>query len=463
LRFDYAQRPFRERSLSVVEAQKNKNKMKKTNQEPTVSIGIVSYKTMNFILHDGYTFEGESVSGENEVSFDSGKIRWNGKLYNELLFTAKDDNSSFTLKDVIIGVNFHWERKEDQRFQGDLKFIVEGDLLTAINILSVENYLISVISSEMSSTASLELLKAHAVISRAWLLAQIEKNKIIEAENQDYCVFIETEDERIRWFDREDHTQFDVCADDHCQRYQGISRAFDNIERVREAVHSTSGEVLLYNDKICDARYHKCCGGMLEEFETCWEDVRHPYLVRVRDADKGVDEGYDLTDEVQAIKWIAERPTAYCDTTDAKILSQVLNNYDQETTDFYRWKVEYSQKELSDLIRERSGIDFGEIVDLIPVERGPSARLFKLKVVGTKRTMIIGKELEIRRILSKSHLYSSGFFVEKKDGKFILHGAGWGHGAGLCQIGAAVMGENGDKYDKILTHYYVDAEIKRLY
>jgi len=435
--------------------------MTKTNQNPTVSIGIVSYKTMDFILHDGYTFDGENVSGKNEVSFEAGKISWNGKLYDELLFEAKDDNASFTLKDVIIGVNFHWERKEDQRFQGSLKFIVEGDLLTAVNILSVENYLISVISSEMSSSASLELLKAHAVISRSWLLAQIEKNKIISAENQTYSTFTETDDERIRWYDREDHTNFDVCADDHCQRYQGISRAFENIEQVRDAVGSTSGEILLYDEKICDARYHKCCGGMLEDFQTCWEDVEHPYLVRVRDAE--TDEGFDLTNEAQAVKWINERPEAYCNTTDAKILSQVLNNYDQETTDFYRWKVEYSQAELSDLIRERSGIDFGDIVDLIPVQRGPSARLFKLKVVGTKKTMIIGKELEIRRILSKSHLYSSGFYVEKSGDKFILHGTGWGHGAGLCQIGAAVMGEKGFKYDKILTHYYVDAEIKKLY
>jgi len=435
--------------------------MTKTNQNPTVSIGIVSYKTMDFILHDDYTFDGESVSGQNEVSFEAGKICWNGKMYDELLFEAKNDNSSFTLKDVIIGVNFHWERKEDQRFQGSLKFIVEGDLLTAVNILSVENYLISVISSEMSSSASLELLKAHAVISRSWLLAQIEKNKIISAENQTYSTFTETDDERIRWYDREDHTNFDVCADDHCQRYQGISRAFENIEQVRDAVGSTSGEVLLYDEKICDARYHKCCGGMLEEFETCWEDIKHPYLARVRDAE--FDENFDLTNEAQAVKWIKERPEAYCNTTDKKILSQVLNNYDQETTDFYRWKVEYSQAELSELVHERSGIDFGDILDLIPVQRGPSARLFKLKVVGTKKTMIIGKELEIRRILSKSHLYSSGFYVEKNGDTFILHGTGWGHGAGLCQIGAAVMGEKGFKYDNILTHYYVDAEIKKLY
>jgi len=437
--------------------------MTKNNQNPTISVGIVSYKTMYFVFHDTYHVNGESVSGEHEVSYEDGQVRWNGKLYDSLHFKASNENASFTLKDVIIGVNFHWERKEDQRFQGDLKFVVEGDLLTAVNILSVEDYLISVISSEMSSTASLDLLKAHAVISRSWLLAQIEKNKILEAENQDYCVFTETEDERIRWYDREDHVNFDVCADDHCQRYQGISRAFENIDRVREAVGSTSGEVLLYDNKICDARYHKCCGGMLEEFETNWEDINHPYLVRVRDAKAGVDEGYDLTDEAQAVKWIQERPPAFCNTTDAKVLAQVLNNYDQETMDFYRWTVKYSQAEVSELIRERSGIDFGDIIDLIPVQRGVSGRLFKLKVVGTKRTMIIGKELEIRRILSKSHLYSGGFYVEKADGHFILHGAGWGHGSGLCQIGAAMMGENGYTYDKILTHYYVDAEIKKLY
>jgi SpoIID/LytB domain protein len=434
---------------------------------PTIQVGVMSAKSIEFQLNGIFRpSEIKNVKGVATVCDDSAFVLRLGDqeqtFRDFVLFEpVNEEEAYFELHHVVIGVQFHWEREETQRFKGKLKIYVENGMLTAVTILPLQDYLLSVISSEMSSSASLELLKAHAVISRSWLLAQIEKNKIISAEKQVYSAFTETDQERIRWYDREDHINFDVCGDDHCQRYQGISRAFENIEQVREAVGSTSGEILFYDDKICDARYHKCCGGMLEEFETCWEDIKHPYLARVRDAE--FDEGFDLTNEEQAVKWIKERPEAYCNTTDAKILSQVLNNYDQETTDFYRWKVEYSQAELSELVRERSGIDFGDIVDLIPIQRGPSARLFKLKVVGTKRTMIIGKELEIRRILSKSHLYSSGLCVEKNGDKFILHGAGWGHGAGLCQIGAAVMGEKGFKYDKILTHYYVDAEIKKLY
>lgn len=430
--------------------------------EPKVSVGILWNKEISFILNSEYLFQGKKITGENSISFADGQILWNGNYYKELYFESEDNLASFTIKDVVIGINFHWERKEDQRFQGALKLIVENDMTTAINLISVEDYLISVISSEMSATASLELLKAHAVISRSWLLAQIEKNKEIQASQEKYCAFTETEDELIRWYDREDHVNFDVCADDHCQRYQGITRAFSNIEIVKQAVNETRGQVLRYNNKICDARFYKCCGGATEIFENCWEDVNHPYLAPIRD---GVDakDLPDLTQESEAEKWILSRPAAFCDTQDAHVLGQVLNNYDQETTDFYRWEVEYDQNELSELAFKRSGIDFGTIQELISIQRGISGRIIKLKIVGTKKTLTIGKELEIRRTLSTSHLYSSAFIVEKKDDKFILTGAGWGHGAGLCQIGAAVMGEKGYSYDKILLHYYIGAEVEKLY
>ncbi len=430
--------------------------------EPKVSVGILWNKKITFILNEAYLYQGLETSGENTVSFSDGKIVWNGSAYDELYFEPKHKDASFTIKDVVIGINFHWERKEDQEFQGALKLIVENDTITAINIISVEDYLTSVISSEMSATASLELLKAHAVISRSWLLAQIEKNREIIAQEEKYTTFIETEDERIRWYDREDHVNFDVCADDHCQRYQGITRANSNIDIVKQAIEETRGQVLKSENKICDARFSKCCGGIVEEFQNCWEDTKFPYLVKLRDDDSTKDIP-DLTQEQESIKWIHTRPSAFCNTQDKKVLSQVLNNYDQETTDFYRWQVLYTQTELSELAYRRSGIDFGTIQELIPIERGTSGRLIKLKIVGSKKTMTIGKELEIRRTLSESHLYSSAFTVDKKDDQFILTGAGWGHGVGLCQIGAAVMGEKGYQYNQILLHYYIDATIEKLY
>ncbi|MDR0845795.1 MAG: SpoIID/LytB domain-containing protein [Tannerella sp.] len=436
-------------------------------KEPEISVGILQNETISFTFRSEYSFQGKVFTGEQSASFRHGKIDWNGSGFDELLFTPGTENASFILQDVVIGINFHWERKEDQVFQGSLKLIAENGKIQVINILPVENYLISVISSEMSATASLELLKAHAVISRSWLLAQIEKQQELkEQEMQDTTCgtpsFREDEHEIIRWYDREDHLLFDVCADDHCQRYQGITRASTNLGTIKEAVNGTRGEALLYAGKICDARFYKCCGGVVEEFQNTWENVRHPYLVKLRD-DAGASACPDLTVEAEAEKWIRSRPSAFCNTQDKEILSQVLNNYDQETTDFYRWTVTYSQDELSDLARERSGIDFGRIEELVPVERGVSGRLVKLKIIGSKRTMIIGKELEIRRILSKSHLFSSAFIAEKKDGLFTLTGAGWGHGVGLCQIGAAVMGEKGFTYQQILLHYYVGAETKHLY
>ena len=430
--------------------------------EPNVSVGILSSKTITFSFRSDYTHLEKKVDSKHSVSYQDGKILWKGMLYEQLLFEPTKANASFIIQNVIIGINFHWERKEDQEFQGALKLIIEDDQITAINLIKVEDYLTSVISSEMSATASLELLKAHAVISRSWLLAQIKKNKEIIADKTDYSAFQETENEFIRWYDREDHIHFDVCADDHCQRYQGITRASSNIETVKQAIAETRGQVLTSEEKICDARFSKCCGGAVEEFQNCWEDTKFSYLVKLRD-DVNPDDLPDLTIEAESLKWIKTRPTAFCNTQDKKILSQVLNNYDQETMDFYRWKVTYTQEELSALILRRSSIDFGVIQELIPIQRGTSGRLIKLKIVGSKKTLIIGKELEIRRILSNSHLYSSAFYVERGGKQFTIIGAGWGHGVGLCQIGAAVMGERGYSYDKILLHYYVGADIKYLY
>lgn len=445
-------------------------------KEPKVHVGILFEPQIEFTLLAPYRQDGREVNGNQTVTFDHGRILWQGRLYDELFFEPEDEqNASFELHGVTIGINFHWERKEDQRFQGALRIIVENDKLTAVNVIRVEDYLTSVISSEMSATASLELLKAHAVISRSWLLAQINKNKEIVAKHTDYKACTQTNDELIRWFDREDHTRFDVCADDHCQRYQGITRASTDI--VRQAIQATRGQVLMSEGKICDARFSKCCGGAFEEFQYCWEDTPYSYLRKQRDwrirqgnTSQPASDLPDLTVEAEADRWIRTSPESFCNTTDKHILSQVLNNYDQETTDFYRWRVEYTQDELSALILKRSGIDYGQIIDLVPVARGTSGRLWKLKIVGTKRTLTIGKELEIRHTLSPSHLYSSAFVVDKNDlspegipGRFTLIGAGWGHGVGLCQIGAAVMGEQGYKYDEILLHYYIGASIEPIY
>ncbi len=406
-----------------------------TQKEPNVMVGIVSAEKISFVLNKPYTAKGEVLTGLQTVEFFEGGILWRGNQYRELTFTPQDDDASFSLYDVTIGVNFHWERKETQVFCGTLRLVVEADKIVAINELPVEIYLTSVISSEMSASASLEFLKAHAVISRSWLLAQMTKRQQQESGGASFFSFIKKDDELIRWYDRDDHTIFDVCADDHCQRYQGITK--QSSPAVEQAIQATRGQILAYEDEICDTRFSKCCGGQTEEFQYCWEDTPKPYLVSFHDP--------------------------YCNTNDKHILSQVLNDFDQETPDFYRWTVEYTQDKLSELVNRKLKDDFGTITDLIPLERGKSGRIWKLKIVGTKKSFTIGKELEIRRALSETHLYSSAFEVEKQDDRFILHGSGWGHGVGLCQIGAAVMGEQGKTYDEILLFYYRNAEIKQLY
>lgn len=440
--------------------------------QPNISIGIVSAKEISFELYGEFVIAGvgKKLSGKFKAKMadNSIKLIFDGKEIlskSEIVINPIDiETESFLLKDVVIGINFHWQKKEKQRFRGKLKFIIEKDLITAVNILPLEEYLTSVISSEMSPNSSLELLKAHAVVSRSWLLAQLAK----KSKTKSSSVETDTEEELIRWYDREDHFNYDFCADDHCQRYQGIGRVVN--DHAVAAINATRGLILIYNNEICDTRYSKCCGGITEIFENVWENTPHKYLEVLTDY-KYENETFikGLTEETLAAKWIKSNPNAFCNTSDAKILKQVLVDFDQSTKDFFRWKVEYSQEEISNIIKEKSGYDFGEILDLIPVERGTSSRLTKLKIVGSKKVKTIGKELEIRRTLSKTHLYSSSFIVSKEEivngvpQKFILEGAGWGHGVGLCQIGAAVMGEMGYSFDAILMHYFRGAAIHKGY
>ena len=445
-------------------------------KQPNVNVGIVSGQKIHFSLNKPYLAKGEVVTGEQEVAFSEGGILWNGNQYSSLTFHPQSADASFSLSDVTIGVNFHWERKETQTFLGTLHFVVESDKICAINELPVERYLESVISSEMSATSSLELLKAHAVISRSWLLAQMKKRREVAESGNNFFSFVKKDDRLIRWYDREDHTIFDVCADDHCQRYQGITK--ETSPHVAEAIRQTKGQILMDGDDICDARFSKCCGGITEEFQYCWEDTPKNYLSSVRDIIQGVKSIGSaapaplpsLQDEAAADAWIRSNPPAFCNTTDKKILSQVLNDYDQETADFYRWKVTLTQEKLQQLLDEKLKMSFGDIIDLQAEERGKSGRISKLRIVGTEKTFVIGKELEIRRALSDTHLYSSAFVVDRYDidekgvpQRFDIIGAGWGHGVGLCQIGAAVMGEEGFDYDAILLHYYQGAEIKKVY
>ena len=445
-------------------------------KQPNVNVGIVSGQKIHFSLNKPYLAKGEMVTGEQEVAFSEGGILWNGNQYSSLTFHPQSADASFSLSDVTIGVNFHWERKETQTFLGTLHFVVESDKICAINELPVERYLESVISSEMSATSSLELLKAHAVISRSWLLAQMKKRRKVAESGNNFFSFVKKDDRLIRWYDREDHTIFDVCADDHCQRYQGITK--ETSPHVAEAIRQTKGQILMDGDDICDARFSKCCGGVTEEFQYCWEDTPKNYLSSVRDIIQGVKSVGSaapaplpsLQDEAAADAWIRSNPPAFCNTTDKKILSQVLNDYDQETADFYRWKVTLTQEKLKQLLDEKLKMNFGDILDLQAEERGKSGRISKLRIVGTEKTFVIGKELEIRRALSDTHLYSSAFVVDRCDidekgvpQRFDIIGAGWGHGVGLCQIGAAVMGEEGFDYDAILLHYYQGAEIKKVY
>lgn len=419
--------------------------IKKYEGTPLVSVGIVGAESITFTLN-GYGEDGSSRT----ATIHNGLIQYDGKAHTRLCFKPQSPDDSFSLMDVVIGVNFHWQRLETQTFRGSLRLLADGGKIWAINDLPVEDYLESVISSEMSAQSSLPLLMAHAVISRSWLMSQIDGNTAPNTQASHGDAF-------IRWYDHTDHILFDVCADDHCQRYQGITK--ETSPNVAEAIRRTRGELLTYGDEICDARFSKCCGGAMEEFQYCWDDTPKPYLKGIGDTPEETIP--DLTVEENARQWILSSPKSFCNTTDKRILSQVLNDYDQETTDFYRWRVSYTQEELSKLVEKKLGAGLGTITDMRPLKRGTSGRICELRITGTKKTIVVGKELEIRRALSESHLYSSAFVVEKQGDTFTLIGAGWGHGVGLCQIGAAVMGDKGYAYDEILRHYYPGAEIEK--
>lgn len=419
--------------------------IKKYEGTPLVSVGIVGAESITFTLN-GYGEDGSSRT----ATIHNGLIQYDGKAHTRLCFKPQSPDDSFSLMDVVIGVDFHWQRLETQTFRGSLRLLADGGKIWAINDLPVEDYLESVISSEMSAQSSLPLLMAHAVISRSWLMSQIDGNTAPNTQASHGDAF-------IRWYDHTDHTLFDVCADDHCQRYQGITK--ETSPNVAEAIRRTRGELLTYGDEICDARFSKCCGGAMEEFQYCWDDTPKPYLKGIGDTPEETIP--DLTVEENARQWILSSPKSFCNTADKRILSQVLNDYDQETTDFYRWRVSYTQEELSKLVEKKLGAGLGTITDMRPLKRGTSGRICELRITGTKKTIVVGKELEIRRALSESHLYSSAFVVEKQGDTFTLIGAGWGHGVGLCQIGAAVMGDKGYAYDEILRHYYPGAEIEK--
>jgi len=444
------------------------------NEEPQLNVGIIKDKKIEFELHGDFRLSGykENLSGvftaglkNNSIICSSGKHNLQAEYEIEFI-PADPESESFLIKDVTIGKKFHWERKEKQRFNHTLKIIKDGDYIVAINIIPLEDYLTSVISSEMSAKSSVELLKAQAVVARSWVLSHITKPKKQNSKKEKQNDFSENDEERITWYDRSEHKLFDVCADDHCQRFQGVTKIIS--DSAFSAIERTRGIILLHNKEICDTRYSKCCGGITESFENVWEPDKHEYLTSVVDY-KYEPENFktDFGSEKNARKWITGNPPAFCNTKDIRILSHILVDYDRETKDFYRWKTEYTQKEISGLIHKNTSIDFGDILDIVPLERGSSARLIKMKIIGTKKSLIVGKELEIRRILSQTHLYSSAFVVDKTGGevpdKFIIRGAGWGHGVGFCQIGGAVMAEKGYMFDEILLHYFQNAVLKRIY
>ena len=442
------------------------------SKEPIIKVGIFEHERRVVGLFNG-TFDLQnslSLEGEFQVGNEAGALvlfdsRNKEVMRGKELVCRSRGGATFTLRNVTIGISFHWERKEDQTFEGDLRLLSRDDgTITAVNEIGVEPYLKSVISSEMSAEAPVELLRAHAITSRSWLVAMLERQQRGKNIGVPSQRSFQTESELIRWYDREDHTLFDVCADDHCQRYQGISKIIS--AAADDAVEATRGSFLVSQREICDARFYKACGGLTEQFENAWEDTPVPYLGTISDAPIHYP---PIKSEEEARRWILSTPGAYCNTTDGKILRQILPSFDQETTDFFRWKVEYGREELEQLIKAKSGIDFGTVMDLVPVQRGPSGRLVKLKIVGSAKTLTVGKELEIRRWLSKSHLYSSAFVVDvERDARgipirFILHGAGWGHGVGLCQIGAAVMAAQGKKANEIVQHYFPGAQLQKLY
>lgn len=448
--------------------------MIKMNSEPRIRVGLISgIPEARLTLQGEYRVAGGPPikQGEYMAVPEVGAVHLSGGADIQApeieLVPVDFDSSSAVVHGVTIGVDFHWQRKESQRFQGLIRLINREGKLVVINDLPLESYLVSVISSEMSAACPAELLRAHAIVSRSWLLAQL--TALHERPSDPAAASMTSQGGHIKWYDRESHADFDVCADDHCQRYQGISKAFSN--EAFDAINDTRGAALAWGDEICDARYSKSCGGITEVFRAAWEEKSVPYLPSVYDG-REFPAGYSLplSDEANASKWITTSPEAYCKAEDPALLSRILTGFDQETGDFYRWEVAYSNGELREILGERLGVDFGNFITLEPVERGESGRLIRLRIRGDKEDLVIGKELEIRRALSRSHLYSSAFIVRSEPHavmgypqRYRLVGAGWGHGVGLCQIGAAVMADLGRTHREILDHYFRGASLTRLY
>jgi stage II sporulation protein D len=440
--------------------------MGSVKSQPKITVGIFDRQTEVAGRFDG-NYRGDEfgpISGRFSAKTEAEMIVFTDEANHEICRSTSirltgQEGSAFSLFNVTIGNRFHWERTKDQTFQGDLilRPRKEGTIV-AINEISLEDYLTSVISSEMSGDAPMEFLKTHAILSRSWLLAALDRKKKKNERSTAANKTATNHGEVIRWYDREDHNLFDVCADDHCQRYQGITTIVS--EQAEKAVRETRGIVIIHQDEICDARYSKACGGITEDFDTAWDDTRVPYLKSTADAPVL---HRPITTEEEASAWILSNPEAYCGTKDERLLEKILPDFDLETKDFFRWRVETSRQELEEILREKSGFDFGSLREIIPLHRGPSGRISRLKIVGSKRSMVVGKELEIRRWLSRSHLYSSAFIVRTERERFIFHGAGWGHGVGLCQIGAAVMATRGFSADEILNHYFREVEIKKIY
>jgi SpoIID/LytB domain protein len=435
-------------------------------KEPKITVGIMDRQTEVSGLLDGNISVDElgPSSGRFSAKATAGMLVFTDEAHHEICrsksirLTAHED-SLFTLFNVTVGNHFHWERKEDQTFQGDLILQARKDgTITAINEISLEDYLTSVISSEISSAAPIEFLKAHAILSRSWLLAALDRRKEVKDPFKLAEQRIGKEGEVMHWYDRQDHDLFDVCSDDHCQRYQGVTKILS--KQAKEAIRETRGMAMTYEDEICDARYSKACGGITEAFDTAWDDKRIPYLESISDASTSHPL---IRTEEEAWGWILSEPEVYCNTKDEVLLEKILASFDRETKGFFRWRAEYSREDLQEILREKSGFDFGTLKEIVPLQRGPSGRISRLRIVGSKRSVVVGKELEIRRWLSRSHLYSSAFVVTVEGDRYIFHGAGWGHGVGLCQIGAAVMASRGFTAGEILKHYFRGVEIRKIY
>lgn len=426
--------------LRTVGMEFNINQQKLKNLEYWVVIGDFASYDEALAFRNDQDQPGEYVVVEKILKPATGEIELDGQKLGSTVRIVLDTNntsSHITVSNIMIGIQFHWQKHEDLDYRGiiEVGFNNQGKLVV-INEIDLENYLVSVNSSEMTSDCPIGLLESQTVVARNTVLATMGKHHY--------------------------NTNFHLCSDDHCQCYHGKKR---EQQVSRQAVENTWGRILLHGDEICDARYSKICGGIMEDYRYVWENRDIPYMVSGIDSDEEIN--YPANTEETAKELIDTSLPAYCNTDLHKLPENLANLY--STQNLFRWEVTYPREELESLISEKTGKDIGELQDIIPLERGDSGRLIYINLVGSDKTLKIGKELEIRRVLSKSHLYSSCFYVRKEmgtDGKvsrFILKGAGWGHGVGLCQVGATVMASKKIPYQKILEHYYKNTNLVSLY